>query len=34
MNQRQLPIKKLLLNCDMGESLGPWSMGMDEQIMP
>ena len=34
MNKRQLPIKKLLLNCDMGESLGPWSMGMDEQIMP
>lgn len=26
--------QKLLLNCDMGESLGPWSMGMDEQIMP
>lgn len=26
--------KKLLLNCDMGESLGPWSMGMDEQVMP
>lgn len=24
----------LLLNCDMGESLGPWSMGMDEDIMP
>lgn len=34
MNQSQLPIKKLLLNCDMGESLGPWSMGMDEQVMP
>ncbi|WP_300497442.1 5-oxoprolinase subunit PxpA [uncultured Methylophaga sp.] len=34
MNQRQPPIKKLLLNCDMGESLGPWSMGMDEQVMP
>lgn len=34
MKQSQLPIKKLLLNCDMGESLGPWSMGMDEQVMP
>jgi UPF0271 protein len=34
MNQSQLPIKKLLLNCDMGESLGPWSMGMDDQVMP
>ncbi|MCC5796661.1 MAG: 5-oxoprolinase subunit PxpA [Methylophaga sp.] len=26
--------KKLLLNCDMGESLGLWSMGLDEQAMP
>lgn len=34
MNHSQLPIKKLLLNCDMGESLGQWSMGMDEQVMP
>ncbi|MDO8826132.1 5-oxoprolinase subunit PxpA [Methylophaga sp.] len=34
MANSQLPIKKLLLNCDMGESLGPWSMGMDEQVMP
>jgi len=25
---------RLLLNCDMGESLGPWPMGMDEQVMP
>ena len=24
----------LLLNCDMGESLGPWSMGEDERVMP
>lgn len=22
------------LNCDMGESFGPWSMGQDEAIMP
>lgn len=22
------------LNCDMGESFGPWSMGMDEEVMP
>lgn len=26
--------KRLLLNCDMGESVGPWIMGMDEQVMP
>lgn len=24
----------LLLNCDLGESLGPWVMGQDEAIMP
>ncbi|WP_043526166.1 5-oxoprolinase subunit PxpA [Litchfieldella xinjiangensis] len=24
----------LLLNADMGESLGPWVMGLDEQVMP
>lgn len=22
------------LNCDMGESFGPWPMGADEQVMP
>ena len=22
------------LNCDMGESFGPWSMGADEQVLP
>ncbi len=22
------------LNCDMGESFGAWTMGMDEQVMP
>ena len=22
------------LNCDMGESFGPWKMGADEQVMP
>jgi len=26
--------KPLLLNCDMGESLGPWRMGQDEEAMP
>lgn len=26
--------KRLQLNCDMGESFGPWSMGVDEQVMP
>jgi UPF0271 protein len=24
----------MLLNCDLGESFGSWSMGMDEQVMP
>lgn len=24
----------LLLNADMGESFGPWSMGLDDQVMP
>lgn len=24
----------LLLNCDLGESFGAWSMGMDETVMP
>tara|TARA_R110001583_G_scaffold125319_3_gene276883 strand:+ start:5395 stop:6147 length:753 start_codon:yes stop_codon:yes gene_type:complete len=24
----------MLINCDMGESFGPWEMGQDELIMP
>jgi len=24
----------MLLNCDLGESYGNWSMGLDEQVMP
>lgn len=24
----------MYLNCDIGESLGPWKMGLDEQAMP
>ena len=24
----------LLLNCDLGESFGSWTMGLDEQVMP
>ena len=24
----------MLLNCDLGESYGSWTMGMDEQVMP
>ncbi|WP_281645607.1 5-oxoprolinase subunit PxpA [Parendozoicomonas sp. Alg238-R29] len=28
------PAKTLLLNCDMGESFGPWVMGSDELVMP
>lgn len=27
-------MKKLLLNCDMGESFGAWTMGLDDQVMP
>ncbi|SMR77531.1 5-oxoprolinase subunit PxpA [Marinobacterium sediminicola] len=26
--------KRLLLNCDMGESFGLWNMGLDDQVMP
>tara|TARA_R110000851_G_scaffold60246_9_gene139170 strand:+ start:24094 stop:24831 length:738 start_codon:yes stop_codon:yes gene_type:complete len=26
-------VKKLLLNCDMGESFGAWTMGLDDQVM-
>lgn len=26
-------MKKLLLNCDMGESFGAWTMGLDDQVM-
>ena len=25
---------RLLLNCDMGESYGPWVMGCDHEVMP
>lgn len=25
---------RLLLNCDLGESFGSWTMGLDEQAMP
>jgi UPF0271 protein len=25
---------KVDINCDMGESFGPWPMGADEQVMP
>ena len=24
----------MLLNCDLGESYGSWTMGMDHQVMP
>ena len=27
-------MKSIDLNCDMGESFGPWKMGRDEEIMP
>lgn len=26
--------QQLTLNCDMGESYGPWQMGADEEVMP
>lgn len=29
-----LPLKQIDLNCDMGESFGPWQMGQDTAIMP
>lgn len=28
------PPNRLLLNCDMGESFGPWIRGKDEEVMP
>ncbi|MEJ5042117.1 MULTISPECIES: 5-oxoprolinase subunit PxpA [unclassified Pseudomonas] len=27
-------MSRLLLNCDMGESFGSWSMGLDAEVMP
>lgn len=27
-------MKRLLLNADMGESFGPWVMGLDHEVMP
>lgn len=27
-------MNSLLLNCDIGESFGPWQMGMDAEVMP
>ncbi|HYQ51819.1 MAG TPA: 5-oxoprolinase subunit PxpA, partial [Pseudomonas sp.] len=27
-------VKRLLLNCDMGESFGSWHMGLDAEVMP
>ncbi|WP_313651242.1 5-oxoprolinase subunit PxpA [Pseudomonas soli] len=27
-------VKRLLLNCDMGESFGNWRMGQDAKVMP
>ncbi|TWC42843.1 UPF0271 protein [Pseudomonas sp. SJZ079] len=27
-------MNSLLLNCDIGESFGPWTMGMDAEVMP
>lgn len=33
MNSKLQPTN-LLLNCDLGESLGPWVMGRDSEVMP
>jgi UPF0271 protein len=27
-------VNSLLLNCDIGESFGPWTMGLDAEVMP
>jgi UPF0271 protein len=27
-------VSRLLLNCDIGESFGSWTMGLDAEIMP
>lgn len=32
--KRVRPVKRLLLNCDMGESFGSWRMGLDAEVMP
>lgn len=32
--QEDIPVNKLLLNCDIGESFGAWSMGLDAEVMP
>ncbi len=29
-----LPMARILLNCDIGESFGAWTMGLDAQVMP
>jgi UPF0271 protein len=29
-----MPVDRLLLNCDMGESFGAWTMGLDADVMP
>ena len=26
-------MKAIDLNCDLGESFGPWKMGLDDQVM-
>ena len=33
-DKRTRPVKRLLLNCDMGESFGSWRMGLDAEVMP
>ncbi|ANY88834.1 MULTISPECIES: 5-oxoprolinase subunit PxpA [Pseudomonas] len=33
-DKRARPMKRLLLNCDIGESFGNWRMGLDAEVMP
>ncbi|MDR2363227.1 MAG: LamB/YcsF family protein [Spirochaetaceae bacterium] len=32
--EKMMKITKIDLNCDLGESFGPWTMGLDTEIMP
>eukprot|EP01034_Spumella_vulgaris_P010033 gene10033-12731_t len=31
---RVFTVSRLLLNCDIGESFGNWTMGLDAEVMP
>jgi UPF0271 protein len=34
MDEGATRVSRLLLNCDMGESFGSWTMGLDAEVMP